>query len=136
MLFLLLATVIVGLTDGQRVTVQDAQFSGFIESGEQGTVLFYRARNYQGEIPLTEISRVEIGYKRGEPFPLSITLRDGRKLDVWSERRHFLIIKGTTSLGAVTIRHPDPVSSPPDARTRKPDRKDDLTIRFLEFPAP
>src|SRR6267378_2596001 len=129
-------TVIVGLDDGMKVTVQSPEFSGFIDGRSGDAVLMYRERNFHGEMPLKTISRIDFGpYKRGKPFPMTVTLRNGDQLEVESERRDFVEIKGKSEFGLVTIKHPDPVSVPVKLTTRKPDRKKDLTIQYLEFPA-
>jgi hypothetical protein len=129
-------TVVVGLNDGMRLTVQDPEFSGFIEGRSGDAVLMYREKDFHGEMPLKTVSRIEFGtYKRGKPFPLKVMLRSGEQLDVESERRDFMTLRGKTDFGTVTVRHPDPVSDPASLTTRKPNRKKDLTIQYLEFPA-
>ncbi len=129
-------TVVVGLNDGMKLTVQDPEFSGFIEGRSGDAVLMYREKDFHGEMPLKTVSRIEFGsYKRGKPFPLKVMLRSGEQLDVESERRDFMTIRGKTDFGIVTIRHPDPVSGRVQLTTRKPSRKNDLTIQYLEFPA-
>ncbi len=129
-------TVIVGLDDGMIVKVENPEFTGFIDGRSGDAVLMYRERNFHGEMPLKTISRIEFGpYKRGRPFPMKVTLRNGDQLDVESERRDFVEIRGKSEFGTVTIKHPDPVSVPVKLTTRKPDRKKDLTIQYLEFPA-
>ncbi len=129
-------TVMVGLGDGQQLVVENPEFAGFIEGRGDEAVLIYRQANFHGEMPMRTVSRIEFGpYKRGGPFPMTVTLRNGQKLEVQSERRDFVTIKGRTEFGTVTIRHPDPVSPPLVLSTKKPNRKDDLTILYLEFPA-
>src|SRR6266850_840298 len=122
-------TVIVGLDDGMKVTVQNPEFTGFIDGRSGDAVLMYRERNFHGEMPLKTISRIEFGpYKRGKPFLMKVMLRSGEQLDVESERRDFVEIKGRSEFGTVTIKHPDPLSVPLKLTTRKPNRKKDLTI--------
>src|SRR6267378_2186622 len=129
-------TVIVGLDDGMIVKVENPEFTGFIDGRSGDAVLMYRERNFHGEMPLKTISRIEFGpYRKGKPFQMKVTLRNGEQLDVESERRDFVEIKGKSEFGTVTIKHPDPVSAPVNLATRKPDRKKDLTIQYLEFPA-
>ena len=87
-------------------------------------------------MPVKTISRIEFGpYRKGKPFPMKVTLKSGEELDVESERRDFVEIKGKSELGTVTIKHPDPISVPVRITTRKPNRKKDLTIQYLEFPS-
>src|SRR5947207_5390012 len=129
-------TVVVGLDDGIKLTVRDPEFNGFIEGTSVDAVLLYREKDFHGEMPLRTVSRIEFGaYKRGKPFPLKITLRSGEELNVESERRDFMTLRGRTDFGIVTVRHPDPVSAPVTLTARKPNRKKDLTIQYLEFPA-
>src|SRR5262249_34776362 len=114
-------TVVVGLNDGMRLTVQDPEFSGFIEGRSGDAVLMYRERDFHGDMPLKTVSRIEFGlYRRGKPFPLKVMLRNGEQLDVESERRDFMTLRGRTDFGIVTVRHPDPVSAPLRVTTRKP----------------
>jgi hypothetical protein len=129
-------TVVVGLNDGMKLTVQDPEFSGFIEGRSGDAVLMYREKDFHGEMPLKTVSRIEFGsYRRGKPFPMKVMLRSGEELTVESERRDFMTIRGRTDFGIITVRHPDPVSVPVTLTTRKPNRKKDLTIQYLEFPA-
>ena len=129
-------TVIVGLDDGQQLVVQGPEFSGFIEGRNGEAVLMYRQENFHGEMPMRTISRIDFGeYRRGQPFAMTVTLRNGRKLQVQSDRRDFVTVKGTTEFGTVTVNHPDPVTSPVRLTTRRPNRINDLTIQYLEFPA-
>ena len=129
-------TVVVGLNDGVKLTVQDPEFSGFIEGRSGDAVLMYREKDFHGEMPLKTVSRIEFGsYRKGKPFPMKVMLRNGDQLDVKSERRDFMTLRGRTDFGIVTVRHPDPVSGPLRLTTRKPNRKKDLTIQYLEFPA-
>jgi hypothetical protein len=66
---------------------------------------------------------------------MKVTLKSGEDLEVESERRDYVEIKGRSEFGTVTIKHPDPLSVPVKITTRKPNRKRDLTIQYLEFPA-
>jgi hypothetical protein len=45
------------------------------------------------------------------------------------------MIRGKTDFGTVTIKHPDPLSTALRITNRSPDRKNDVTIQYLEFPA-
>jgi hypothetical protein len=129
--------VIVGLVDGQQLIVDNPQFSGFIQTVGADAALKYRQENFHGALDIKSISRIDFDeYKRDQGFPLTITLRNGEKIQVQSEGPNHLIVKGGTDVGTVTINHPDPVSSPVQLRTSSPNRKDDLKITFLEFPTP
>ena len=128
-------SVIVGLNDGMRVAVDTPDFSGFIDGKGTDAVLLYREKTFHGEMPLKTISRIEFGpYKKGKPFQLKVTLRNGDELNVESERRDFVTIRGKTDFGIVTIKHPDPLGAPLKLTTGKSDRKKSLTIQYLEFP--
>ena len=127
--------VVVGLDDGMKVTVESPEFSGFIDGRSGEAVLMYREKSFHGEMPLKTISRIDFGeYKKGKPFSLKVKLRTGEELNVESERRDFVEIRGRSEFGIVTIKHPDPISAPVKLTTRKPNRKKDLTIQYLEFP--
>jgi hypothetical protein len=126
-------SVIVGLTDDQEVVVQNPEFSGFIESRPEGSVLLFRQDKFRGEILLSTIERIDFGYQRNQPFPLTVTLRNGQRLEVQANRRDFLTIKGSTDFGTVTINHPDPISAALRITTRWPNREEDLTIRYVQF---
>jgi hypothetical protein len=129
-------TVVVGLGDGQQLVVQNPEFSGFIEGRSGDAVLMYRQENFHGEMPMKTIARIEfLPYKKGKPFPMTVTLKNGQKLEVESERRDFFTVKGKTDFGTITIKHPDPVSTPVKLTTKKPNRKNELTVQYLEFPA-
>jgi hypothetical protein len=128
--------VVVGLDNGTKVTLDNAEFTGFIDGRSGDAMLLYRERTFHGEMPVKTISRIEFGpYKKGKPFAMKVTLRNGDQLDVQSERRDFVEIRGRSELGSVTIKHPDPISSPTRLSLGKPNRKKDLTIQYLEFPA-
>jgi hypothetical protein len=129
--------VIVGLVDGQKLVVESPQFSGFIETREPGEAfLLYRQDKFRGEVSLTSVARIDFGeYRRDQPFTLTLTLKSGQKLEVVSDRRDFVTVKGRTEIGTITVKHPDPISSEVRLSTSKPNRSDDLTILYLEFPA-
>ena len=129
--------VTVGLENGDTVTIENPQFTGFIESSFGAAVLMYRKKDLHGQLPLSNISRIDFGrYKRGEPFALEVTLRSGQKIEVVTEHRNFLMVRGKTDIGTVIIKYPDPISAPLKLSTRRADRKNDLTIQYLEFPTP
>jgi len=129
------STVVVGLEDGQKLVVENPEFSGFIQGLGAQAVLMYRQEKFHGQMPLNTVSRIDFGkYKRGAPFPLLVTLKNGMKLEVQSERRYFVTVRGKTDFGIVTIKHPDPLSAPLRLSTRSANRKNDLTIQYLEFP--
>lgn len=128
--------VVVGLINGQQVVVEDPEFSGFIHGRSFDSVLFYRRQPVHGMMPTRTIARIDFGaYQQGQPVTLMLTLRNGQKLEVQTERDHFLMLRGNTELGTVIIKHPDPLSGPLRLSSNKPDRKNDLTIQYLEFPA-
>jgi hypothetical protein len=128
--------VVVGLGDGQQIVLNSADFSGFIDGHNRDAVLMYRHEDFHGEMPLNTVSKIEFGaYQRGKPFPITVTLRNGQKLEIQAERRNFVMVRGKTDFGSVTIKHPDPISAPVRIRTKAPNRKNDLTIQYLEFPA-
>src|SRR5687768_7243522 len=96
----LLVTVLVGLTNGNQITIQDAQFVGFLESRDNGQIyLLYRQGDIHGELPADSIARIDFGYRRGQPFPLTVVLKNGQRMDVVSERRNFVRIRGTSENG-------------------------------------
>jgi hypothetical protein len=128
--------VVVGMTDGQKIVVENPEFSGFIQGSNGDAVLIYRQSKVHGQLPLPIISRIDFGpYKKGEPFAMSITLKNGQNLRVESEYRNFIKLHGKTDIGMVTINHPDPISAPVRLRTKPPNRIEDLTIQYLEFSA-
>ena len=137
LIFLLQApqTVVVGLDDGMKVTVDTPDFSGFIDGKGADAVLLYHEKTFHGEMPVKTIARIEFGpYKKGKPFQLKVTLRSGDELNVESERRDFVTIRGKTEFGMITIKDPDPLAAPLKLTTGKPNRKKSLTIQYLEFP--
>ncbi len=123
----------VGLTNAQEVVVQNPQFSGFIESRPDGSVLMFRQEKIRGEILLSTIQRIDLSYTKDGVFPLTVTLKNGEKLEVEANRRDFLTIRGRTELGSITINHPDPITAAVGFLNRNRDRTKDLTIRYLEF---
>jgi hypothetical protein len=126
--------VIVGLVDGQELLIQDPHFFGFIETRGADAGLKYRQDKFHGDLDLASVSRIDFDeYQRGKPFHLTVTLRNGQKIQVQSEGPKFLLVKGRTDFGTVTIKHPDPVSSVVKITTRAPNRKRDLTITYLDF---
>jgi len=126
--------VIVGLVDGQQVLVEDPQFSGFIETRGDNAELKYRQDTFHGEFDVKSVSRVDFGeYIKGKPFRLTVTLKNGQKIQVQSEGPKFLVVKGRTDVGTVTIKHPDPSFSPVKITTKSPNRQRDLRITYLEF---
>ena len=126
-------TIIVGLVDGRQLVLESPDFSGFIETRAGDAVLMYRQEKFQGEMSLRSVSRIDFAdYKKSKPFPVTVTLRNGQKIEVQT-RRDFIVLKGRTDLGTVTIKHPDPLSTTVKLRTRKPNRQSDLTIQFLEI---
>src|SRR5215831_10312591 len=129
--------IVVGLRNGQQLLVQDPEFSGFIEGHNAEALLIYREGPIHGEMPLKNVSRIDLGpYEKHEPYLLmTVTLRNGQTLQVESERHAFISVRGKTELGAVTIKHPDPISAPLKLRTKPANRKKDLTIQYLEIPA-
>jgi hypothetical protein len=129
---LVLISVVVGLTDNTQVTLNDAQFTGFIQARDDGRiVLVYRQERLHGTMPVDVIARIDFGYERGQPFPLTLTLKNGQTLQVRSEYRNFLKVRGTNDIGEIIIQHPDPISGPVELSTRAPNRANDLTIQFL-----
>jgi hypothetical protein len=128
--------VVVGLVDQQQLVIENPQFSGFIETREGGEAfLLYRQQHFHGEVSLRMLSRIDFGeYRRGQPFAMTLTLKNGQKLSVQSDRRDFVMVKGRTDIGTVSVKHPDPLAAELRLSTRRPNREDDLTIRYLEFP--
>jgi len=127
--------VLVGLVDGQELLLQDPEFSGFIEGRNGDAVLMYHQADFHGEMPLRTIARIEFRpYKRGKPFSMTVTLRNGQTLEVESERRDYVSLRGKTDFGTITIKQPDPISVTVRLTARKADRKKDLTIQYLEIP--
>src|SRR5688572_28203616 len=84
------AAVVVGLTDDQQIVVENPQFSGFMESRQEGSVLMFRQDKFRGEILLSAIQRIDFGYQPDIPFLLTVTLKNGQKLEVEANRREFL----------------------------------------------
>src|SRR5262245_1486229 len=72
LLQLLMVTLVAGLTNGNQVTLQDPQFTGFIETRNDGQAfLLYRTDKLHGELPTASIARIDFGYSRGLPFLLT-----------------------------------------------------------------
>jgi hypothetical protein len=127
--------VIVGLEDGNQLVLENPEFSGFIQGRSGEAVLMYRKEKFHGEIAVSALSRIEFGaYRKDRPFALTVTFRNGQKLEVEPEHRDFVVLRGQTGVGRVTIKHPDPTSAPLELKTGMPNRKADLTIQYLEFP--
>jgi hypothetical protein len=123
------------LLDGQQIAIDDPQFTGFIESRDGGEpVLMYREKQFRGEIKLSAIQRIDLTYTKDRTYQLNVTLRNGQKLTVEADRRDFVIVKGSTDSGSVLLKHPDPISPVVRISTKRPDRHNDLTIQYLEFP--
>ena len=128
--------VVVGLVDGQQLVVENPEFSGFIETRGGDSVLAYRQANFHGNLSVKSIQRVDFGeYKKGKPFQLTVTLKNGQKLEIETEGSDYLMVQGKTDSGTVTIKHPDPLNPVVKIRTKKADRQKDLKITYLEFPA-
>jgi hypothetical protein len=129
------STVVVGLTDGQQILIENPEFSGFIQGRSSEALLTYRHAKFRGQMPTNVIARIEFAeYRRGQPFTLRLTLKSGQRLQVQSESRSFVTVTGKTEAGTITIKHPDPVTAAPRLRGGPPDRSKDLTIQYLEFP--
>jgi hypothetical protein len=127
--------VAVVLTNGQKLVVTDAEFSGFIQGPLAEAVLIYKRQSVHGKMPASLIARIDFGeYRRDQPFALTVTLRNGQKVEVENERFDFVTLRGVSDLGAVYVKHPDPTSAPLRISTKQPDRRNELTIRYLEFP--
>src|SRR5438034_9357508 len=106
--------VVVGLVDDQQLVVENPKFSGFIETRDRDgeAVLMYRQEHFHGELSISSVSRIDFGeYKKGKPLDLTVTLRNGQKLEVQAERRDYVTVQGKTDVGTITIKHPDPASS-------------------------
>lgn len=128
--------IIVGLKDGQELMMQDPEYTGFIDGHSGDAVLMYHQGDFHGEMPLKTVARIEFGpYRKGRPFSMTVTLKSGQTIQVESERRDFLSLRGKTDFGVVTIKQPDPESSPVGLTTSKRNRKKDLTIQYLEIPS-
>ena len=127
--------VVVGLIGGRQVIIENPEFTGFIQGRSPDAILTYRRQSVHGQMPTSAISRIEFGpYQKDKPFALIVTLRDGLQLELDAERQNFLTVKGKSEFGTVLINHPDPVAATLRLSTKKPDRKENLTIQYLEFP--
>ena len=51
-----------------------------------------------------------------------------------SERRDFVVLRGKTDFGTIMIKQPDPISPTTELTTKRPNRRKDLTIHYLEIP--
>jgi hypothetical protein len=127
-------SVVVGLKDGQKLAIDDAQFTGFIETRDNGGVLLYRQKEFHGELKLSAIQRINFTYRKGRPYQLGLTLRNGKLLTVESDKRDFIMLKGATETGSITIKNPDPIAGAVRISTGAENRKHDQTIQYLEFP--
>ena len=128
------SSVIVGLQDGEKLTLADPQFTGFIQTRDNDSVLLYKQKDFHGELKVNNIQRIDVHYRKGRPYDLSVALKNGQKLDVQSDKRDFLTVKGATDSGFVTIKNPDPLSPKIRLSSHPQNRKHDQTIQYLEFP--
>jgi hypothetical protein len=127
---------VVVMTGGQQVVIESPEFTGFIQGRSADAVLIYRQQTVHGRMPVGLIAKIELGeYRKGRPVAMTVTLKDGQSLKLESYQQEFLILRGKTELGTITIKHPDPVSAPLRLSSKPSDRKRDLTIQYLEFPA-
>jgi hypothetical protein len=127
-------TVVVGLNDGRQIVLENPEFTGFIYGRGPDALVIYRDNKTHGTSPVSAIARIDFHeYKRG-PFPITITLKNGQRIEAFSERSNFVTVKGNNGAGTVFIKHPDPIATTLRIRTTPPNRKNDLTIQYLEFP--
>ncbi len=127
--------VVAGLNDGVQLRFRNSEFSGFIDGLNGDAVLLYRKEKFHGALSVKNVSRIDFSeYREGRPFSLTVTLKNGQKLEVEAEHRDYVTLKGDTDIGLVTIKHPDPTSSVVKLTKKKPNRRKDLTIQYLEFP--
>ena len=126
--------VIVGLVDGQQLAITNPRFTGFIRSEEKQTLLLYRQKNFHGTMNALAIQRIDLGYDPRVPFPLKVTLKNGQTINAQTDQQVFLTVTGSTDTGTLTVKHPDPISTVLKISKNYPNRKDDLTIQYLEFP--
>jgi hypothetical protein len=126
--------VVVGLVDGQQLAIANPRFTGFMRSEEKQTLLLYRQKNFHGTMNALAIQRIDLGYDPSVPFPLTVTLKNGQTLIAQADQQVFLTVTGSTDTGTATVKHPDPISTVLKISNRYPNRKDDLTIQYLEFP--
>src|SRR5438034_9904137 len=97
---LLELAVVVGLLNGQKVVIQNPEFAGFIGGRGNAAVLTYRQDKVHGVMPATNISKIEFGeYSRSRPLALTVTLKNGQKLEVQPERHDFVVLTGQTDAG-------------------------------------
>ena len=126
--------VVVGLVDGQQLAIMNPRFTGFVRSEEKQTLLLYRQKHFHGTMNVLAIQRIDLGYDQRHPFPLKVTLKNGEILNAQSDQQIFLTVNGSTDTGTLTVKHPDPISTVLRLSTSWPNRKNDLTIQYLEFP--
>jgi hypothetical protein len=126
--------VVVGLVDGQQLAILNPRFTGFIRSDDNQTMLLYRQKNFHGTMNVLAIQRIDLGYDQRNPFPLKMTLKNGETLYAQSDQLRFLTVTGSTDTGTLTVKHPDPISTVLRISKSWPNRKNDLTIQYLEFP--
>ena len=129
--------VVVGLIDGQKVVVHNPKFNGFIRGQDGEIVLTYRLNHVHGQMPASVICKIEFGfYNKRRPFPMTVTLKNGQRLEVEGTGSNYVTLDGDTDIGAVRIKHPDPISTPLRLTKKIPNRSRDLSIQYLEFPSP
>src|SRR5262249_11215234 len=115
--------VIVGLVTGEQLLVEYPEFSGFIQGIGADAVLLYRRKDFHGELPVNKISRIDFGlYKKGQPFALNVTLRNGQSLDVLPKHRIFHSVREKSVVGTVITNPPDPISTPTNPSTNRANR--------------
>jgi len=129
--------VVVGLIDGQKVVIHNPKFNGFIRGRDGEIVLAYRQNHVRGLMPASVISKIEFGfYDKHRPFPMTVTLKNGERLEVEGTGSNYVTVNGDTDVGAVRIKHPDPISTPLRLSDDIPNRRKHLSIQYLEFPGP
>jgi hypothetical protein len=127
-------SVVVGLNDGRQIVLENPEFTGFIYGRGPDALVIYRDNKTHGTAPLSAVARIDFHeYKRG-PLPIAITLKNGQRIEVLSDRANFVTVKGNNGAGTVFIKHPDPIATTLQIRTKPPNRQNDLTIQYLEFP--
>jgi len=101
--------VVVGMLDGSQVTIRQSEFTGFIQGHFPDAVLIYRLQSVPWTDAPENISKLEFGpYEKGRPFAITVTLKNGEKLQVESERHDYITLAGKTNLGLVRIKAPGP----------------------------
>ena len=126
--------VVVGLVDGQQLAITNPRFTGFIRSEEKQTLLLYRQKNFHGTLNVLAIQRIDLGYDPRVPFPMKVTMKNGEILNAQSDQQIFVTVTGTTDTGTLTVKHPDPISTVLKVSESYPNRKNELTIQYLDFP--